>query len=217
MRPTVLILPLAVFTFGLLWFSRDVPPRVRPESPIHPSWPPVGEKAAYPGGVTPEPATLRAAIALSTTPTSTPPAPASVGTAPRLVHLPETDGIQTGLVALGPDARPILEYKLALLHDLARCLEVDTVATGSVRAFFHFVAAPDGAMLPTTVEILDSTLPEEQDPAVFECLVAAHTVSLLELGHPPAEPEFSWATRIAFPLDNDFVYRFIRADGAITR
>jgi len=71
-------------------------------------------------------------------------------------------------------------------------------------------------MLPT-VDVLDSMLPEEEDTLLYECLAAAHTASRLQLEHPPAEAEFAWATRITFPIENDFVYRFIRADGAITR
>jgi hypothetical protein len=130
--------------------------------------------------------------------------------------LPHTPGIEAGLQALGPDARPILEYKLGVLGRLHACLGERESPSGAVRAFFHFDVDEAGNATATTVELLDSGLPEGADVAVLACLSEAHQ-GVLQFEVRPAEATFAWATTVTFPIESDFAMRFVASDGAERR
>jgi hypothetical protein len=131
--------------------------------------------------------------------------------------LPRTPGIEAGLATLGPETKPILEYKLGVPHRLRGCLDGHDVPAGSIREFFHFLVDTEGAATGSAVELLDSALPEGKDERIVDCLTEAHHGFALRFQTPPGDADFAWATTVTFPLEQDFAPRFVQSDGAITR
>ncbi len=225
MRPLRLLLLVALATFALLWGVRTFVAGTR----IADAAPGKSDKghaereagtathrargrarAEMPDGA-PERARVVAAVLAAAPPTA----------------LPHSPGIDAGLQVLGSNARPLLDYKLALLGRVKGCLGDRALSPGAIRAFFHFGPAEGTAWTGTTVELLDVTGNGDGngngngtvhgDDAIVSCLAEAHRGFPLPLDDAPAGPDFAWATTITLPIGDDFAVRFVKSDGTVMR
>ncbi len=135
-----------------------------------------------------------------------------------LLDVPFTPELVRGLQEMTRDERLWLDYKLGFLSKLESCVQGRIQSHASIQLWAHFnVDAAKQEATGTDVELTDSGLTTDEEAVFTECAESAHAGTMLRLPHPPDEGEYHVNTVIAFPLDDDAAYSFLKTGTWPTR
>ncbi len=129
-----------------------------------------------------------------------------------LAALPKTPATERALASVDGLGRDIFDYKLALLGAIDRCVAGRVGSTGDLDLSLNFRVDPETLIgSASDIEIRESSLAEQDDPIVIDCVTRLHTGFLKMPGYP-SEGIFYWATAIHIPTKNDRVYPSLMND-----
>lgn len=130
-----------------------------------------------------------------------------------------TPGIINGLKELSPETPFLWDYLLGLLDRLDQCTKAKVKGKGELKIQMIFNIDHESFLGKGVNFSVDNTnFTDEEAKIIEQCGQDVFIDTVMDLKNispePSTEDEFVYSLTIDFPIDENFVYKFIEADGS---